>query len=117
MGIQILDYSAENATATMPVEGNTQPFGILHGGASAVLAETIGSACATIHAHKLGKIAVGTELSISHLHSVTSGTVTAQAKSLHTGRTSAVYLIEIYNEQQILTAHATLRCALLESRN
>jgi uncharacterized protein (TIGR00369 family) len=81
MGIQILELSAERAVATMPVEGNTQPIGLLHGGAYLVLGETLGSFAANVWAHPGGH-AVGIEISGSHTKSATRGTVTGTATAL-----------------------------------
>lgn len=65
MGVQILEASAERVVGTMPVEGNTQPYGLLHGGASAVLAETLGSVGSMLHGGS-SKIAVGVDLNCTH---------------------------------------------------
>src|SRR5258705_10475490 len=67
MGIRLTEASPERVVGTMPVEGNTQPFGLLHGGASCVLAETLGSVAATLHAQeKFGGVAPGLEVSATH---------------------------------------------------
>ena len=78
MGMQLVEISAERIVATMPVEGNTQPYGLLHGGASVVLAETLGSIGSAIHAYP-AKIAVGVDINATHHRSATSGTVTGVA--------------------------------------
>ena len=75
MGIEILELSATRTTGTMPVEGNTQPYGLLHGGASAALAETLASYAAQVHAGA-GRAAVGIELNATHHRSARSGVVT-----------------------------------------
>jgi uncharacterized protein (TIGR00369 family) len=97
MGIQILELSAERAVATMPVEGNTQPIGLLHGGAYLVLGETLGSFAANVWAHPGGH-AVGIEISASHTKSATKGTVTGTATALSLGKTLTVHEIVVTNE-------------------
>jgi uncharacterized protein (TIGR00369 family) len=97
MGIQILELSAERAVATMPVEGNTQPIGLLHGGAYLVLGETLGSFAANVWAHPNG-YAVGIEISASHTKSATSGLVTGTATAISLGRSLTVHEIVVTNE-------------------
>ncbi|HSF35873.1 MAG TPA: hotdog fold thioesterase, partial [Nocardioides sp.] len=87
MGVQLVEVAAERVVATMPVEGNTQPFGLLHGGASVVLAETLGSIGSAIHAYP-AKIAVGVDINATHHRAATSGTVTGVATAIHLGRSS-----------------------------
>ena len=97
MGIQILELSAERAVATMPVEGNTQPIGLLHGGAYLVLGETLGSFAANVWAHPNG-YAVGIEISASHTKSATSGLVTGTATAISLGKSLTVHEIVVTNE-------------------
>jgi len=97
MGIQILELSAEHAVATMPVEGNTQPIGLLHGGAYLVLGETLGSFAANVWAHPNG-YAVGIEISASHTKSATSGLVTGTATAISLGKSLTVHEIVVTNE-------------------
>jgi 1,4-dihydroxy-2-naphthoyl-CoA hydrolase len=97
MGIQILELSAERAVATMPVEGNTQPIGLLHGGAYLVLGETLGSFAANVWAHPNG-YAVGIEISASHTKSATSGVVTGTATAISLGKSLTVHEIVVTNE-------------------
>lgn len=97
MGIQILELSAERAVATMPVEGNTQPIGLLHGGAYLVLGETLGSFAANVWAHPRGH-AVGIEISASHTKSATKGLVTGTATAISLGKTLTVHEIVITDE-------------------
>ncbi len=111
MGIRIVEASAARVVATMPVAGNTQPFGLLHGGASVTLAEQAGSIAANLAAGS-DRIAVGIEVSASHLKSVKSGVVTAVATPVSIGRTLATYLIEITNEEGKRTCIARLTCLL-----
>ncbi|HEY8913330.1 hotdog fold thioesterase [Lacisediminihabitans sp.] len=98
MGIEFLELSAEHSVATMPVEGNTQVVGILHGGAHVVLGESLGSISSAIHAGP-GRIAVGIEINATHSRSVSSGTVTATCIALNLGRTLATHEIVIRDEQ------------------
>jgi uncharacterized protein (TIGR00369 family) len=97
MGIEILELSAERAVATMPVEGNTQPRGLLHGGAYLVLGETLGSFAANVWAGQ-GAYAVGIEISASHSKSATTGKVTGVASAISLGKTLTVHEIVITNE-------------------
>ncbi|TXN32045.1 hotdog fold thioesterase [Lacisediminihabitans profunda] len=98
LGIEFLELSAEHSVATMPVEGNTQVVGILHGGAHVVLGESLGSISSAIHAGP-GRIAVGIEINASHSRSVSSGMVTATCIALNLGRTLATHEIVIRDEQ------------------
>lgn len=97
MGIKILELSAERAVATMPVEGNTQPRGLLHGGAYLVLGETLGSFAANVWAAPEG-FAVGIEISASHSKSATSGIVTGVATAITLGKTITVHEVVVTNE-------------------
>jgi uncharacterized protein (TIGR00369 family) len=97
MGIEFLTLSAEESTATMPVEGNRQVIGLLHGGAHLVLGESLGSLSSAIHAGP-GRIAVGIEISASHSRSVTDGIVTATCRALSLGRTLATHEIVVTDE-------------------
>lgn len=111
MGVQLLEAASDRVVATMPVAGNRQPYGLLHGGANAVLAESAGSIAAAHHAGP-GRIAVGVELSCTHHRPATEGSVTAVATPLHLGRNSATYDIAITDEQGRRTCSARLSCAL-----
>lgn len=97
MGIELLELSAERAVATMPVEGNTQPRGLLHGGAYLVLGETLGSFAANVWAGA-DSYAVGIEISASHSKSATSGKVTGVATAISLGKTITVHEIVITND-------------------
>ncbi len=98
MGVEFLELSAEHSVATMPVEGNRQVVGLLHGGAHVVLAESLGSIASAIHAGP-GRVAMGIEINASHSRSVTKGTVTATCDSLVLGRTLATHEIVIRDEE------------------
>lgn len=97
MGIEILEMSAEHAVATMPVVGNRQPIGIMHGGAYVVLGETLGSFAATAWAGP-GRVAVGIEINASHTRPGKSGLVRGEATAIHLGRTTTVHEVAITNE-------------------
>jgi len=116
LGIQLLEISAERMVGTMPVEGNTQPYGILHGGASAALAETLGSTGAMVHAQQYGKVPVGVDINATHHRSATSGTVTGTATAIHLGRTSAAYEIVITDESGKRLCTSRITCALIDPR-
>ncbi|MFC4007492.1 PaaI family thioesterase [Nonomuraea purpurea] len=113
MGIEFLEAGPERVVGRMPVEGNTQPYGLLHGGASAVLAETLGSVGAAIHAGP-ERLAVGIELNATHHRSASSGFVTGVATRVHGGRTLATYEIEIADEQGRRVCTSRLTCMLRE---
>lgn len=98
MGIEFLELSPERSVARMPVEGNTQPYGILHGGAHVVLAESLGSASAHVHAGP-GRIAVGIEVSASHTRSVSSGWVTGTCTAISLGRTLTVHEVVLRDDE------------------
>lgn len=98
MGIELIELSAERAVATMPVEGNTQPIGLLHGGAHVVLAESLGSFAANVHAHPWG-YAVGIELNASHHGSISEGLVTGTCTAVKLGKTLTTHEIKMTDEQ------------------
>lgn len=98
MGIEIQELSAERAVARMPVEGNTQPRGLLHGGAYLVLGETLGSFAANVWASPNG-YAVGIEISASHSKSATSGYVTGVCTAITLGKTLTVHEIVVTNDE------------------
>ena len=97
MGIELVELSAERSVATMPVAGNTQPRGLLHGGAYLVLGETLGSMAANVWAGP-ESYAVGIEISASHSKSATAGMVTGVATAITLGKTLTVHEIVITNE-------------------
>ncbi len=111
MGIEIKEASAERVVGTMPVAGNTQPYGLLHGGASAVLAETLGSIGAMLHADG-DKVAVGVDLNCTHHRAARSGQVTGVATAVHRGRSLVTYAIAITDEQNRRICSARLTCLL-----
>jgi len=97
MGIKVVELSAQGGIATMPVEGNTQPFGIVHGGAYVVLAESLGSMAANIAAGP-GRHAVGIEINASHTKSCSAGLVTATAKAISLGKNLTTHEVVITDE-------------------
>ena len=99
LGIEILELNDDRVVATMPVDARTrQPFGILHGGASVALAETVASLGATGRIDRNAFVAVGQEINANHLRPKTDGIVTATATPVHVGRTSQVWSISIVDE-------------------
>ncbi|MFG2893338.1 PaaI family thioesterase [Streptomyces sp. NPDC048248] len=111
MSVRVTEAAPDRVVGTMPVEGNTQPYGLLHGGASAVLAETLGSVGSMLHGgpHKL---AVGVDLNCTHHRGVRSGLVTGVATPVHRGRSTATYEIVISDEQDKRVCTARLTCML-----
>ncbi len=98
LGIEFLELSADHSVATMPVEGNRQVVGILHGGAHVVLGESLGSISAAIHAGP-GRVAMGIEINATHSRSISSGLVTATCTALSLGRTLATHEIVVRDEE------------------
>jgi uncharacterized protein (TIGR00369 family) len=115
LGIEVLEAAPGRVVARMPVAGNTQPYGRLHGGASAALAESVGSLAGMIHAGP-GRAVVGTELNATHHRAASEGWVTATAEALHEGRTTASYAITIVDDAGRRVCTARLGCLVLEDR-
>ena len=113
MGIRFTSADPNRMTATMPVEGNRQPFGLLHGGASALLAETLGSLASSLLAPP-GRIPVGIELSCSHHRSATSGLVHAECVPMNVGRTLATLQIKITDDEDRGISTCRLTCLFRE---
>src|SRR3954454_12110429 len=113
MGIKLTEASPDRVVGTMPVEGNTQPYGLLHGGASCVLAETLGSVGATLHGRSVDRpYTVGVDINATHHKGVRSGFVTGVATPVHRGRTVATYEIVITDEGGARVCTARLTCLL-----
>lgn len=113
LGIEFCAISEQSLSAFLTVDQRTiQPFGVLHGGVSALLAETVASAAAMRFCNE-NQTAVGTELNISHLKAVRSGKVTATASPLHLGKQSHVWQVELQDEQGNLCAVARLNLRLV----
>jgi uncharacterized protein (TIGR00369 family) len=111
MGIKIIEASPERIVGTMPVDGNTQPFGLLHGGASMVLAETLGSLGAHLAAGP-GRTAVGIEINGSHHRGAREGLVTGIATAISLGKTLAIYEIVLSDEAGMKICTSRLTCLL-----
>ncbi len=112
LGIELVEVSAERVVGTMPVEGNTQPYGLLHGGASVVLAETLGSVGSAMHALP-ERLSVGVDINATHHRSATTGIVTGTATAIHLGRSMAAYEVVITNADGKRVCTARITCALL----
>lgn len=115
MGIKILEAEPRRIVGTMPVEGNTQPMGLLHGGASVVLAESLGSIGTSLHAGPNRKI-VGVDINATHHKSATSGLVTGVATAISLGKTLCSWEIVITNEAGDRTCTARITCLILAER-
>jgi 1,4-dihydroxy-2-naphthoyl-CoA hydrolase len=111
MGIEFLEAAPDRVVATMPVEGNTQPYGLLHGGASAVLAETLGSIGSALHAGR-DKIAVGVDINATHHRAVRSGMVTGIATPLHLGSSVTTYEVVVNDERDRRVCTSRITCML-----
>jgi 1,4-dihydroxy-2-naphthoyl-CoA hydrolase len=115
MGFELLSLTPERVVGRMPVEGNTQPYGLWHGGASCVLAETLASLGSHMHAQP-DKIAVGVDINATHHRSVTTGWVTGIATALRLGRSIASYEIVITDDAGKRVCTARLTCQLVSPR-
>ena len=115
MGFELLALTPERVVGRMPVAGNTQPYGLWHGGASCVLAETLASLGSFMYAQP-ERISVGVDINATHHRSVTAGWVTGTATALRLGRTVASYEIVITNDagERVCTARVT--CQLVTPR-
>ena len=98
MGMEFVEFTVERCVATMPVEGNTQPVGLMHGGAYVVLGESLGSMAANLHAGP-GRLAVGVDINATHTRSATSGIVTGVCTPIHLGRSITVHEIVVTDDQ------------------
>jgi len=116
LGLEFLDVSPEKIVARIPVDGNTQPYGVLHGGATAALCETIGSFGTALIAGP-GKMVMGIELNVNHLRAVREGHVTATGVPLHVGRTTAVWNMEVRDDDGRLIAVGRLTLAIRTATN
>src|SRR5690348_16436671 len=113
MGVQLVEATPERVVGTMPVEGNTQPYGLLHGCASCVLAETLGSVGAVLHGQTVDRpFAVGVDINATHHKGVRSGLVTGVATPVHRGRTMVTYEVVITDELDERICTARLTCLL-----
>jgi uncharacterized protein (TIGR00369 family) len=118
MGIVIVEASPERVVGTMPVEGNTQPYGVLHGGASCVLAETLGSIGAAMHGMSThGGLAFGIDINATHHRAARDGVVTGVATPLYQGGTVATYEVVITDDAGHRICTARLTCTLRKPRS
>jgi uncharacterized protein (TIGR00369 family) len=115
MGIELHEISPDRVRGSMPVDGNRQPYGLLHGGASCVLAETLGSIGAAVSAGR-DAIAVGIEINATHHRSVTEGSVHGVAQPVHRGRTAATYEIVITDDDGRRVCTSRLTCLIRPAR-
>ena len=111
VGMQLIEATPERVIGTIPVEGNLQPYGLLHGGANAVLAEALGSTVAALNAGP-DRAAMGLELSCTHHRAVRSGTVTGVATPLHVGRGTITAEIVLTDDEGRRTCTARLTCVV-----
>ncbi len=117
LGIELTRIGDDFLEAKMPVDRRThQPFGLLHGGASVALAESLGSFAAHLTLDDQNKYCVGLEINANHLRSVKSGFVTGTARPLHIGRSTQVWEIKITNEQQELVCVSRITMAVIDKR-
>jgi 1,4-dihydroxy-2-naphthoyl-CoA hydrolase len=117
LGIVFTEAGEDWVRATMPVDPHTrQPYGLLHGGASVVLAETLGSTAAMLTLDQAKELAVGLEIIANHIRGVRSGIVTGTAKMLHIGRTTQVWEIRIESEEGALVCISRITMAVIAAR-
>ena len=117
LGIRITAVGDDWLAGSMPVDHRThQPYGLLHGGASVALAETLGSTAAMLTLDPGKELAVGLDINANHVRGVRSGTVTGTAKALHIGRTTQVWEIRIENEEGALVCISRITMAVIASR-
>lgn len=117
LGIRYTDSGDDFLVATMPVDQrHHQPFGILHGGATAALAESVGSAASGLKLQGSGSHAVGLELAINHLASVREGVISARARAIHLGRSTHLWQIDVHDESGRRVAMAKLTMLVRRDR-
>ena len=113
LGIEFLEVGDDFLKARVPVDERTrQPYGLLHGGVSVVLAETLGS-CGAVFACPAGYRAVGLDINANHLRGATTGWVTGTARPVHIGRTTQVWHIDLHNDAGELTCVSRITMAVL----
>lgn len=115
LGIEFVEFDAQRLVATMPVEGNLQPAGLLHGGASVALSETLGSIGAALHAGP-DKLIVGVDINATHHRAAVSGRVTGIARPLHLGRSTATYEVVVTDENGRRVCTSRITCMILEPK-
>lgn len=118
LSIQFTEVGDGWISATMPVNDSTkQPYGLLHGGASAALAETVGSVASSLCINKEKQICVGLEINCNHIRGKKEGVVTATASPLHIGASTHVWDIKIKDERERLICVSRLTMAILKKPN
>ena len=116
LGVEFLEVGDDFITARVPVDHRTrQPFGLLHGGVSVVLAETLGS-CGAIYCTPPGHHVVGLDINANHIRAATSGWVTGKTTPVHVGRSTQVWAIELRNDAGNLTCVSRITMAVLGAR-
>ncbi|MEQ3552517.1 hotdog fold thioesterase [Pseudonocardia nematodicida] len=115
MGIELITLTHDEVVGRLPVEGNRQPYGLLHGGASAVLAETLGSTLSALHALP-DRFPVGLELACTHHRSATTGHVTGTARPIHIGRSTSTTEIVVRDDENRRVCTAKLTCLHRDTR-
>lgn len=118
LGIHFVEIGPDFLKATMPVDNRTkQPFGLLHGGASVVLAETLGSVASAMAVHSSDKMCVGLEVNANHIRAVKDGFVTGTCSPIHIGGSTHVWDIKIHDQQGHLTCISRLTVAVIKARS
>ena len=114
LGLEFMEVSPERMVARMPVAGNTQPYGLLHGGATAALCETVASLGTAV---VLGPdhLVMGIELNVNHIRAVRDGYVTATGTPLHVGKTTAVWDMKVHDDEGRLVAVSRLTVAIRDA--
>ncbi|MBK7821555.1 MAG: PaaI family thioesterase [Tessaracoccus sp.] len=112
LGLLMTELTPERVVGSIPVDGNQQPFGLLHGGASGVLVETLASMGAMAHGYP-ERAGVGVDLNVTHVRAVRSGRVTGTATAIHLGRSIATYQVELVDDEGRTTAIGRLTCHMI----
>ena len=115
LGLELTELSPERVVGSIPISGNEQPFGLLHGGASATLVETLGSMGAMAHGYP-ERVGVGVDLSVTHLRAARGTRVTGTATALHLGGSVVTYQVEVHDDEGRLTASGRLTCHMISPR-
>lgn len=116
MGVEVVEQSAERVVATMPIAGNRQSLGLLHGGGMVALAEAVGSWAAVIHASTMGKVAVGVDINATHHVSSREGHVTATATAIRLGKTLTSHEVVLVDQAGRRLCTARITNAIVEKR-
>ena len=112
LGVEITELTPERVVGSMPGGGNLQPFGLLHGGASGVLVETLATMGAMAHGYP-DRVGVGVDLNVTHVRAARTGRVTGTATAIHLGRSIATYRVDIVDDEGRLTATGRLTCHMI----